>query len=264
MDERVKKAYTIIKKDYQNKILLDTLATKVGLSKYHLHRLFKTEFKETPSECLLRTRLELARHYLKLKTQMSMSQLATESGFSSLAVFSRAFSRRYGITPTEMLRQRELRLDSYDNQIQVEIVDLPEIRLYYEATNFLSKTLASSFDRARSRAKKLGRQGTGRRIGVMNHLSVHDSKQPLNYYAGIEIDGKVLASQLEDLLIIQKGKYATFNVTSERETFIQELINLKYHWLDSSRYQIRELFALEEILDDSMRLRKIYIPVKRK
>lgn len=264
MDERIKKAHTIIKKNYRDKILLDTLATKVGLSKYHLQRLFKAQFKETPAACLLRTRLELARHYLKLKTQISMSELAAECGFSSLAVFSRAFSKRYGITPTEMYREKEFKLNSNNNRIEVEVVTLPELTLCYEATQLFSKTLSDSFNRSLARAKKLGLKTSFRKMGILNHLSVHDSSHVLNYYAGIEISGKVPTVQLEDLIIIQSGKYASFTLTSKRESLIQEMINLKYHWLDYTGYEIRELFAIEEFLDDTLQNRKIFVPIRKK
>jgi len=264
MDERIKKAHTIIKKKYRDKILLDTLAAHVGLSKYHLQRLFKAEFKETPAECLLRTRLELARHYLKLKTQMSMANLATECGFSSLAVFSRAFSRRYGISPTEMHREKEFKLQSNNGNLQVEVVTLPEMTLCYEVTQLFSKTLADSFERARVRSIKFGLKSTSKKWGVLNHLSIHDNRQALNYYAGIEISGKVPAAQREDLMSIAGGKYASFTLISNRELLIQEMINLKYHWLDTTDYEIRELIALEEFLDDTYRNRKIYIPIRKK
>lgn len=264
MDERIKKAHIIIRKNYRDKILLDTLASRVGLSKYHLQRLFKAQFNETPAACLLRTRLELARHYIKLKTQISMSQLAEECGFSSLAVFSRAFSKQYGITPTAMLREKEFKLNSYNNRLEVEVITLPELTLCYEATQLFSKTLIDSFDRSLARAKKLGLKSSLRKMGILNHLSVHDKTHALNYYAGIEVTGKVQAIQLEDLMVIKSGKYACFTLTSKRENLIQEMINLKYHWLDFTNYEIRELFAIEEFLDETFLNRKIYVPIRRK
>lgn len=262
MDQRIKNAFVIIKRNYQDKILLDTLAYKVGLSKYHLHRLFKAEFNETPAQCLLRTRLNLAKHYLKLKTQMSISELAMECGFSSLAVFSRAFSKQFGITPTKLLQQKVVMLNHYNTPLKVEVVNLPELKLCYEAVQLHSKALSLIFQKSFIKAKKLGLQNTSRKIGVLNHMSIHDGNSALNYYAGIEIKGKVSDGQKDDLLIIQAGKYASFTVTSEREAFINELVTFKYQWLDYSKYMLRELFALEEILDDSFHHRKIYIPIR--
>lgn len=263
MDERLKKAHTIIKNEYQNEILLDTLAEKVGLSKYHLHRLFKVEFNETPAECLLRTRLELANHYLKLKTQMSISQLAVECGFSSLSVFSRAFTKRYGVSPSKVRRQKELKINPNKSKMEVEVITLPEIILCYEPTQFMSKTLNNAFEKAISRSKRFGLQSKLRKIGVLNHLNVHHGNYKLNYYAGVEVEGKVSVYRMKDLFIIPEGRYASFISTSKRELFIQELINLKYNWLDHSCFVIRDLFALEEILDEAFMLRRILIPIKK-
>ncbi|MBN8650600.1 MAG: hypothetical protein J0L67_04195 [Cytophagales bacterium] len=83
-------------------------------------------------------------------------------------------------------------------------------------------------------------------------------------FCGIEISGLVPAPQREDLMCIAGGKYASFTLISNRESLIQEMINLKYQWLDGTDYEIRELIALEEFLDDTYRNRKIYVPIRKK
>lgn len=79
---------------------LTALAQRVGVNEKKLTELFRQRFGMTVFEYLVELRLETARRQLE-KTSVQIQLLATQAGFSNASDFSRAFRRRYGITPRE-------------------------------------------------------------------------------------------------------------------------------------------------------------------
>jgi len=78
---------------------LATLAAKARLSMFHLHRVFSAAAGETPKQFTLRLRLARAA-VLLLTTRDSVLNVALNCGFQSHEAFSRAFRRRFGMTPS--------------------------------------------------------------------------------------------------------------------------------------------------------------------
>src|SRR5262249_40862095 len=78
------------------------IAAALNCSTRYLHKVF-AEGAETIAEYILRQRLERCFSELtrpSLKT-LSIAELAYSWGFKSVSHFGKAFSRRYGLTPSE-------------------------------------------------------------------------------------------------------------------------------------------------------------------
>lgn len=91
-------------KDYIRTNLCSRLSTSdmaraLDCSPGHLGVVFRKTYGETPMNYILRTRVGVARALLR-ETRLSISQVATEVGFSSLNYFSRVFKRHFGMTPS--------------------------------------------------------------------------------------------------------------------------------------------------------------------
>ena len=67
------------------------------VSKYHLLRLFKRYYGQTPNQYLMDKRIEKAKEYIK--KGLSISEACYEVGFESLSSFSSLFKRKTGFTP---------------------------------------------------------------------------------------------------------------------------------------------------------------------
>jgi AraC family transcriptional regulator len=80
-------------------VSLDALARSAGLSLFHLHRVFARAAGETPKQYTLRLRVDRAAALL-LTTRESVLRIALDCGFQSHEAFSRAFKRRFGMSPT--------------------------------------------------------------------------------------------------------------------------------------------------------------------
>ncbi|MFM7913124.1 MAG: helix-turn-helix domain-containing protein, partial [Bacteroidota bacterium] len=76
---------------------LDFLARQVGISKYHLIRLFKQVLGITPYQYQQKIRLEQARD--AIREGMDVSTAAFVYGFTEVSAFSKAFKKRFGASP---------------------------------------------------------------------------------------------------------------------------------------------------------------------
>jgi AraC family transcriptional regulator len=85
-------------------VSLAEIAREACLSPFHLHRNFRALFGETPHQYVLRLRLDLAADRLR-HTSVDVTEIALSVGFSSPAHFSRAFTRRYRLSPSQYRRR---------------------------------------------------------------------------------------------------------------------------------------------------------------
>ena len=79
---------------------LHRVADRAGWSQFHLHRALRELLGETPKQYSLRLQLEGAAHQL-LTSRRPVSLIATNAGFRSHEVFTRAFRRQFGTTPRQ-------------------------------------------------------------------------------------------------------------------------------------------------------------------
>ena len=81
-------------------ITLDELASTAALSPFHLLRVFREAFGETPAQMKRRLCIEHAKGLLATGDG-PIVEIARATGFESQAAFSRAFRRATGMSPTE-------------------------------------------------------------------------------------------------------------------------------------------------------------------
>lgn len=94
------KAYITANID-QSKLGGDEIGQHFGMSRVHLYRKLKALTNQSISTFVLQIRLENAKELI-LKREMNISEIAYQSGFSSVSYFSRSFKKTYGISPSEM------------------------------------------------------------------------------------------------------------------------------------------------------------------
>lgn len=80
-------------------VSLSSLAAEHGYSPSHFHRVFKDVVGETPKDHVERVRLERAAYRLAA-THESVLDIALSIGFRNHETFTRAFRRRYDMTPS--------------------------------------------------------------------------------------------------------------------------------------------------------------------
>ena len=275
MDKRVEKIYDYIKRHYAKKILLGELAYKAKLSPYYFQRLFKKEMNETPAECINRVRLKRARHLLKAGSSFSIAQIAEDCGFSSPAVFNRAFKQQFKMAPGVFQKSTEhsmvvvLQKEKVD-AAEAEIIYLPDIYVYGVSTSITNENLITDIDAVKEFCKQNNISIEGRKMGILTHNTFHDPEAKNNYYIGVSVDANTAGKYSDQLFFIPKGRFACFTTTESLKKAREVLMQFIVGWMDKSHYTWRELIAYEEFLPENkdsdypFLKRRVYVPVRRK
>ena len=80
---------------------VETISAALGLSRVQMYRKVKQLTGQSPVEIIRVTRLKKAEHLLKT-TQMTVSEISYEVGFSSPSYFSKCFKEYFGTAPGEL------------------------------------------------------------------------------------------------------------------------------------------------------------------
>ena len=104
--EAIKKAKEILIQNMQNPPSIVELSRQVSLNEFKLKCGFKKVFNDTPYNILLHHKLEYAVELLK-SSDMSIGEIATLVGYKSLSSFSKAFIKKHGLRPIDLLKSRK-------------------------------------------------------------------------------------------------------------------------------------------------------------
>lgn len=98
-DSDIDNVFSFLSENMHRSLDVTALANAVGLAPRTFHRRCLARFGMTPAHMLLEVRLENARSML-LNLSLPIKAIAAKTGYKSFAAFSKAFTRRYGLTPS--------------------------------------------------------------------------------------------------------------------------------------------------------------------
>lgn len=98
--QRILSIVEYMNRHYFEPLQTEELAARCGLSKYHFIRLFRMCMGMTPYSYLIRIRMERAETLLQTG-DMTIQEVAFVCGYNDPLYFSRAFSRHFGVSPTD-------------------------------------------------------------------------------------------------------------------------------------------------------------------
>lgn len=107
MRREIANAKDYIDRHYMDNITLEELAEISSLSKYHFIRKFTQYVGKTPNQYLNERRIQEAKALLK-STNVSILDIASETGFTSSSYFSQRFKALEGITPIEYRNRKRI------------------------------------------------------------------------------------------------------------------------------------------------------------
>lgn len=96
----IQAALLTIQKNYTEPIQVSLLAKEAGFSVEHFSRVFKYVTGMSPINYIISCRIQHAEHLLT-HTSLSVSEIATTSGFNDINYFSRYFKKIHNLSPTQ-------------------------------------------------------------------------------------------------------------------------------------------------------------------
>lgn len=88
-----------IVENISEEITLEDLEKICGKTRFDICRMFNLFYNVTPIKWMWRVRLALAKEFIHLAPEWSLTDISYACGFSSLPHFSRSFSKTYNETP---------------------------------------------------------------------------------------------------------------------------------------------------------------------
>lgn len=123
---------------YQEELTLDVLASQACVSSFHFHRIFRQMTAVSLNRFVTLVRLDKASSLLKNNVLLSCTDVAYQCGFSSLSLFSRVFTKYYGISPLQYQKDKKKELktelskinslvEEYSKNVQKEDLSFGEV-----------------------------------------------------------------------------------------------------------------------------------------
>ncbi|MDE6200722.1 MAG: AraC family transcriptional regulator [Clostridiales bacterium] len=98
--DKLKKVLLYVRRHYGERITVKTAADICAYSCSHFMKIFKSMTGQSFTEYLIDFRLNVAANAISLTTDR-ITDIAFDCGFENLSYFSRAFSDKFGVTPSE-------------------------------------------------------------------------------------------------------------------------------------------------------------------
>jgi transcriptional regulator GlxA family with amidase domain len=99
-DDSVRRAEDFLQRHFERNVLLEEVATQLGMSPRNLLRRFKAATGLLPGEYLQRLRVNAARDLLE-RGRAPLQKIASAVGYDDVASFRSLFKRHLGMTPAE-------------------------------------------------------------------------------------------------------------------------------------------------------------------
>jgi AraC-like DNA-binding protein/mannose-6-phosphate isomerase-like protein (cupin superfamily) len=104
-------AMEFLKRNLHRPLTLDDIAKAAGVSNSHLEHLFKSQTGSSVMSHLQEARIQHAKTLL-LESGLNISQIAEQSGYSSIHLFSRRFKKAVSVAPSQYAKMVRLALQS--------------------------------------------------------------------------------------------------------------------------------------------------------
>lgn len=95
----IREAIHLMERNLETVTAIPMICRELGLSHRHFNRIFRAHVGKTPSQYYRDVRLDRARG-LVTQTDLTFSEIAAASGFSSQVYFSRSYRERFGLSPS--------------------------------------------------------------------------------------------------------------------------------------------------------------------
>lgn len=100
---RIKSMISYIHRNFGNKLALEEIAAAANISPREANRIFQKAIQQTPFEYLMHYRLNRAKELLS-HSELSITEISYQCGFTDSTYMGKQFKKAYGITPRDYRR----------------------------------------------------------------------------------------------------------------------------------------------------------------
>lgn len=258
-------------------IILSDLACIANISEFHFHRIFRAVINESPGDYIQRLRLEKTAFKLQT-TQSTLEQIAEETGYQSPQALSKAFKKRYGISPS-VYRKRPDDLTSPMEEPIPDMYIVPQIK-EVAPKEVLCLRVTNPFKSSDAFLKAWDKLTSQIGINIIPNddceffclsRDISTITHPENYrvYVCINTQKDIKPKGKPGKQIIGKGLYAVFTYKGSYKNLRDIYCNIYRYWIPKSDYELRDNISFEKYLnspllvDSDELLTEIYIPVNK-
>ncbi|MBN2635861.1 MAG: AraC family transcriptional regulator [Prolixibacteraceae bacterium] len=277
--ERINKVTQYINNHLDENLEVSKLAEIGNYSQFHFHRIMKAYLGEPVGAYIMRIRLETAITLLIYSSE-EISVVALKVGYENPSLFNKAFKKRFGISPAEYRKNREITL--IENQL-VKFNDMENLRslepkikhlkakkvIYATAMGNYNKSAGKAWDTVCTFAKEKRLFGFKTEfIGISHDDPNITEPDKLRYDACIAISKEIKPEGAIGIQEIQGGKFAVFVHKGAYEKLNNSYDYIYGKWLPESGEDLRNTIGFEKYLNspDDTKPEKlkteIYIPIQ--
>ncbi len=265
--------------DYINEHLhlpinLSDLASIANISGFHFHRIFKALMNESPGEYIQRLRLEKAIFKLQT-TQETLTDIAEQTGYQSPHALSKAFKKRFGISPSTFRDQpSELKLSIDEPQVtpaepQIKEI-LPKEIIYLQVRNSFQEK--NAFTHAwKELIQFMNVNGVPdiehEYVNLSRDISTITKPEQCRRYVGITKQSGIKPKGKFGKQTLEGGLYAVFTHKGAYKDLETLYCSIYRNWIPNSKYRLRDVTFFEKYLNtpdvvstDEL-ITEIYIPI---
>ncbi len=252
------------------KIQLDSLASRMCVSPYHFHRIMRTYLNEPLANYITRQRLERSAMLLKTKS-ISLTELAEKVGYETPQSFSKAFKIHFGISPAafrkvsysdfSVIRKENKFIKPYLKPVVTQEKDINTIYIRIIGKYGDKKQYTHTW-------KKLGEFLNNKNLRTPETrwfgISFDDPDITLHtqcrFYACAGIQIPFSPEGEFGSLKIKAGNFAVYTYTGNDDSLQNIYDNIYYNF----PYELRDASSYEEYLYDGITgklITRIYIPI---
>ena len=235
----------------ETNIDIEELSIDLGVSKFHMHRIFKEAFGKNIYESIKSIRLQKASNLLLTNKYSTISNIVNLCGYSSQSSFIKSFKERFEMTPKDwrnggykdyskkILQQSQRAMQSKANfsNVTPTIVKMPSFESFYIRNKGYNVNIRETW-------QKLQTWILANNINSYKQIALfHDNPTitPLNdcQYIGCIVvdDSENIKSDRLPNFKIAEGVYAKFDLRGKTGDVLPFIHWVYHEWLPKSEYE---------------------------
>jgi len=260
---------------------LNELSTLVGVSKFHMHRIFKEQFDMNIYENVQDIRLQKASSMLLTNKFSTISEIAALCGYSSHSTFIGAFKKRFSMSPKAwrnggylqyaqaLMRQSGIKQSANDRfeTLVPTIEKRPTLQAYYIRHKGYGPKLVALWQKLQTLQLSSSLE-SATQVALFHDNVTITPLDEIRYVACLVVDDESFQSERLPKFEIASGVYARFDISGDSDYFIRFKQWVYNEWLPSSEYETTTkpsyaIYKKNNFLDEEAQLEvSFYISIR--